>query len=131
MESNFSDNLLSLKECNCKDIHMPFKHAIPLPSNPFYIDKSYVGLRKTKLIAISDRFGQIKQFHNFSYEKQIEIIKYIENSCLNETIRKSREYNIRCVWNNIQFENIYHSICYNILTALDIRSETGSKILIN
>ena len=119
-----------MDDCKCKPINIKYKHAIPLPFKPFYTDRAFVPIRISKLIAISDKFGQIEQFLQLPYAKQIYIIKNIENSCLNETIRKSREYNIRCVWDNLQFEYVYHTICYNISSALDIKFDTGSKILV-
>jgi DNA-directed RNA polymerase subunit M/transcription elongation factor TFIIS len=119
-----------MEDHKCKETKREFPYAIPLPVDPFYTDIAYTGLRKLKCILLANKLGQIDRFLELSYEAQIDIIKYIENSCLNETIRKAREYNIRCVWPNIQFENIYHSICYNILTTLDIKSGTGSLILV-
>lgn len=118
------------ESCNCKKIVREFEHSIPLTPNPFYTDKTYNKLRRMKLIILSNKLGQLNEFKNMSYENQLNMIKCIENSCLNEAIRKAREYNIRCMWSNIQFENIYHSICYNILSTLDLNSETGSRELV-
>lgn len=104
-----------------------FKDAVPLPFDPFY--KSYNNIRRLKVIVLSDKLSKYKQFKILPYEKKIEILTSIENSCLNEALRKAREYAVRCIWDNDNFTNIYHTICYNIISNID--NQFGSDTLIN
>lgn len=103
------------------------KNSIPLTME-FYTDE-YNNLRRLKLIILSDKLSMFDEYKCLSYDEQIEIIKKIENSCLNETLRKAIGYVVKCTWKNSQFVNIYHSICYNIISNIDFESE-DSKYLI-
>jgi DNA-directed RNA polymerase subunit M/transcription elongation factor TFIIS len=92
---------------------------------------NYNNLRRIKVILIADKLYANDKFKKISYDKQMKIIECIENSCLNESLRKSKEYNIICIWTNAHFINVYHSICYNIVANIDVNSEIKSDYLIN
>jgi DNA-directed RNA polymerase subunit M/transcription elongation factor TFIIS len=96
-----------------------YERSIPLPHKPFYNDDEYNVLRRAKLIILSDCLGKYSEFSSLSYEKKIEMLWQIEQGCVAEATRKANEYNIQCMWDNIQYTNIYHSICYNIIAILD------------
>jgi DNA-directed RNA polymerase subunit M/transcription elongation factor TFIIS len=59
------------------------------------------------------------------------MIRDIERSCYHAIIDKasSNEYDTHVSWNNIRFENLYHSICFNVGMNLDYESDVGSKYL--
>ena len=57
------------------------------------------------------------------------MVKELEISCLNQTMKKAKTLNIRCVWSNDKFVNLYHSICYKISVNLDEKSTVGSDYL--
>lgn len=99
------------------------QNALPLPVDPFY-NADYNNTRRLKAILLSSVLNNYSEFATLHYSEQIEIIKTLENSCSNETIRKSRDYNLRCVWDNNQFVDIYHSICYNIISILDTQNNS-------
>lgn len=101
-------------------------NAIPLKFNTFY-NNEYNNIRRLKLIVISHTLGCYSGFKTLHYDQQTDIIKHIENSCANECIRKSRGYNIRCVWDNNQFIDIYHSVSYNIISVLSQENNTLIK----
>lgn len=105
-------------------------NTTPLPFDPFYTDPEYNSIRIIKLLLLSDALNNSKLYGTLSYDEKINTIQLTENSCLNETIKKAREHNIRCTWDIKAFEDLYHSICYNILSVLNIKLETGSKQLI-
>jgi DNA-directed RNA polymerase subunit M/transcription elongation factor TFIIS len=104
-----------------------YKYAIELPWSIFYKNNNYNNMRRLKLIAISSALRQYPEFKQLCEKEQLDIITHIENSCANETIRKSRDYNLRCTWDNEQFVNIYHTICCNIISVLDYESNTLLK----
>jgi DNA-directed RNA polymerase subunit M/transcription elongation factor TFIIS len=58
------------------------------------------------------------------------IIKYLERGCLNRSIEKSKTYNIRCVWTNEKFIDLYHSICYKVSCNIDSTSSVESNYII-
>lgn len=108
-----------------------YNNAIPLKFSEFYKNTEYNDKRRLKLIIFSHTLSYYKEFNNISYDAQTYIIKHIENSCSNETIRKSRGYNIRCVWDNDQFIDIYHTVCYNLISVLSQKNNTLFKKIID
>lgn len=115
-----------------EDISVHFIDLKPtaLSYDPFYTDPDYNNIRRLKLLLFSAALHNSELYQNCTFNEKTNYIMMIENSCLNETIRKARGYNIRCSWDEIQFEQIYHSICYNILSTIDITLDTGSKELV-
>ena len=63
------------------------------------------------------------------------IIKNLERGCLNRTLKKAKTHNIRCVWTDPKFIDLYHSICYKIAINLDpdspVQSDHMKKKIIN
>ena len=107
-----------------------YENAIPLPFIPFYTE-TYNNVRRLKSIVLSHTLASDETFKQLSYEKHVEILIHIENSCANETIRKARENNLRCVWDNALFVNIYHTICYSIISILNQESNSLLKKILN
>jgi DNA-directed RNA polymerase subunit M/transcription elongation factor TFIIS len=110
---------------------IPLDYRIFYNNNPDNYNNNYNDIRRLKLIILSDILGKYEFFNNMKYSDQTLMIQIIENSCLNEAIRKATEYNIHCIWSNDIFVNGYHSICYNIFTNLDIDSTVKSYSLMN
>jgi len=108
-------------------LNINYKDCIALPFNPFYTNKNYNYLRRLKLSNFSSALNKNKKYKGMKYDEKINIINKIELSCLNETIRKSKENNIRCTWENTQFNKIYHGICYKVLSYIDISNSEGSE----
>ena len=70
--------------------------------------------------------------HEYMFEKLYTkeyIIKNLERGCLNRAVEKSKSYNIRCVWSNEKFTNLYHSICYKVASNLDANSVVKSDYI--
>ena len=107
-----------------------YKNAIPLKFSEFY-NNEYNDIRRLKLIVISHTLACNEKFKSMHYDIQTTIIKHIENSCANEAIRKSRNYNIRCVWDNNQFIDIYHSVSYTIISILSQENNSLIKKIID
>lgn len=114
------------------------KNNIDLPIDPFYMNEvnktnvnDYNKQRRLKIMLMSEILDQFKEYHDLAYNDKIDILMRIENSCTNETIRKAREYNLRCVWDNPQFTKIYHTVCFNITSVLDDVSNTLLQKILN
>jgi DNA-directed RNA polymerase subunit M/transcription elongation factor TFIIS len=107
-----------------------FIGAVPLTIDPFYTDNDYNAMRRLKISLLSWALQTSEEFRFLGYQKKINYMMMIENSCFNETLRKAREYNIRCTWKTKQFEDIYHSICSNLVSMLDRTQDTSSPTLI-
>lgn len=112
------------------EVRKQYDKALPLSIEPFY-NSDYNETRRLKAMIFSHILSNDNDFDQMSYDDQIEIIMRIENSCANETIRKARGYNLRCVWDNVQFINIYHTVCYNIISILCEESNTLVKRILN
>jgi DNA-directed RNA polymerase subunit M/transcription elongation factor TFIIS len=63
------------------------------------------------------------------------IAKNLERACLNKSLKKAMSCNIRCIWENLKFVDIYHDICYKIAVNIDenslIQSDYIKKKLVN
>src|SRR6476661_1153037 len=99
-------------------IYENYKNNTPLPFVPCYSDE-YNNIRRLKLIVFSHTLKKYPEFDNLNYNNQINILMSIENSFINEAIRKSKDNNERCIWTNIQFINIYHDVCFRVISILD------------
>jgi DNA-directed RNA polymerase subunit M/transcription elongation factor TFIIS len=100
-----------------------------LPLSPFYTEKKYNSIRRLKLLLLTDCLNKSKVFDELKYERKISIVEMLETGCVNESVRKSNEYNIKCLWSNKNFVCIYHGICYNILSAFDVSESLVEKII--
>lgn len=76
---------------------------------------------------IKDAVFVISEYLNIPYLTKASIIKKLERGCLNRAIVKSKVYNIRCVWSDDQFVNLYNSICYKVAVNIDPESDVHSS----
>jgi len=106
-------------------------NSLQIPILILYKDQEYNDIRRKKIILFKELLDQNENFNHLSNSYKLFIISDIEKGCLRESIRKSKNYEIFCNWNNIQFENIYHSVCFNITTCLDTNIENYSSELVN
>ncbi len=106
------------------------KALTSLPCDPFYTNQEYNSLRRIKVLLLSEALYNSSLYRNCTFSEKINYLIQIENSCLNEAIRKTREYDIRCTWGEYQFEQIYHSTCFTILSLLNVSVDTGSTELV-
>jgi DNA-directed RNA polymerase subunit M/transcription elongation factor TFIIS len=58
------------------------------------------------------------------------ITKYLERGCLNRAIEKAKSYNIRGIWTDHKFIDLYHSICYKVACNLDSTSVVESNYIL-
>ena len=87
----------------------------------------------TKLLKdLNIDFGSIRIINNYLNSKIVtkeSIVKNLEKGCLNRAIDKSRIYNIRCVWSEPKFVDLYHNICYKLASNLDETSSINSDFI--
>jgi DNA-directed RNA polymerase subunit M/transcription elongation factor TFIIS len=107
-----------------------FKNALPLTIDPFY-SNSYNDTRRMKVIIMSDILNKNVEFRKLKYHDQIDMLAKIEISCEDEAIRKTREQNLRCEWSNPRFNDIYHIVCYNVISLLSDDDDSIIFKLIN
>ena len=133
-----------------------FPNAVPLDIK-FYNNDAYNKLRRCKLILLSECLGNnsdfiekynkcdkiintmlqmfsikvVKTIGDYLIKTKQNIIEEIERGCLNTSIQKAKKHNIRCVWTNSSFINLYHSICYKTSININISSSVQSKHLYN
>jgi DNA-directed RNA polymerase subunit M/transcription elongation factor TFIIS len=60
---------------------------------------------------------------------KLYISEIIERGCLNRSLIKSREYNIRAIWENSKFRDLYHTICYKVSINMDSNSILKSNYI--
>jgi DNA-directed RNA polymerase subunit M/transcription elongation factor TFIIS len=107
-----------------------YKDALPLEFSTFY-SEGYNNVRRRSAIIISDTLNKHKEFKKLKYQNQMDILIKIEVGCENETIRKTREQNLRCEWSNPHFNNIYYSVCYNVISLLSDEDDSIIVKLVN
>jgi len=92
----------------------------PVPlTKEFYAD-SYNNLRRLKVLKIAETLSRYAPYAALPYEDKLDIAATIESGCVAESTRKAYEYGIKRIWEDEQFQLIYHDICYNIIGATDI-----------
>ncbi|MGL5935143.1 MAG: hypothetical protein ACRCZI_05925 [Cetobacterium sp.] len=104
-----------------------YNNSLPLEFKTFY-KGDYNNIRRLKVITISNTLGNYEDFKSLDYNKKTAIMRHIEESCINETIRKSKDNNQRCVWDNKHFLNIYHDVCYRVISIIE---NNDKKLLAN
>jgi DNA-directed RNA polymerase subunit M/transcription elongation factor TFIIS len=105
--------------------------------------RKYIGcaLNKRKRTSIEDMLYEIQfikesvleisEYLNTPYSTKAKIIEKLERGCLNRSIAKAKSYNIRCVWSDERFVNLYNSICYKVASNIDPESEVHSTYIKN
>lgn len=124
---------------------LKYPNAISL-SMEYYENENYNRIRRCKLILFSHCLGNNDIFKKrvdeqckinnldkeMSYKLTKEyIIKYLEKGCLNKAINKSKEIDIRCLWDNKKFVDEYHAICYKVACNIDKESVVNSDYILN
>ena len=107
-------------------------------NNYLYEKKEYNIIRRCKILLFSNCLGSYesicainnKKFtktecENYKRNKSIEI----EKGCLNKSLKLAKKNNIRCIWENNLFVDIYHNICYKVAINIDPKSCINSQYL--
>jgi DNA-directed RNA polymerase subunit M/transcription elongation factor TFIIS len=108
---------------------LEYPNAISL-NMEYYNNENYNNIRRCKLILLSHCLGDNNYFNCKSLKKEY-LIKHLEKGCLNRSIKKAKEYDIRCIWDNEKFINIYHSVCYKVACNIDKSSIIDSDYIFN
>lgn len=88
-------------------------------------------IRETELKAISECLGKYPLIKYFDIAQVASVIRKLERSCQNAAIAQAQYQNIPVYWNNQQFVEQYHIICYRLKTNLDITSSIHNMYFIN
>ena len=88
--------------------------------------------RKTvkKLSIFNTNITDIILDYLYASKKRIDLVKNLEIGCINRAISQSKKFNIRCIWNNSAFVDLYNEICYKLAVNLDVDSPVKSDYLI-
>lgn len=97
-------------------LYNKLNNITPLPSK--YYCNPYNKTRIAKLVVLDDCLASHSEYQLLSVVNRLNMIEIIERACYNYTIDKAHENNIKCAWENENFINIYHSICYKISSNL-------------
>jgi len=101
-------------------------NIIPLKKR-LYTNKNYNSIRRNKLLLLGDTLNKYDKFRDMPYNYKHDLICVMESSCYNAAIDKIQD--LIKAWANPIFENLYHHICFNVLTNLDFESEVNSRYL--
>lgn len=100
--------------------HDTDSNNITIPSIPlfFYNSDNYNIIRIGKVILFYKFLCKHKKFCNANNNTQFQIIRDLERSCYNETLKTARDYDVINQWNVEEFINIYHIKCGRVLAYL-------------
>ena len=111
-----------------QNIQNGLKFTLPIE---LYTDSNYNKYRRVIILLIADILEKNNKFKLLNKDIQYNIIINIEQSCYNETIKKSDDLLIYQSWDNTKFSYLYYLFCNKITKNLDFESEVKSKYLIN
>ena len=72
-----------------------------------------------------------KKFMNLPTMTRIRIVRHIEHSCKEYTMKVARKISEISTWDNPKFTHIYHNRCYNLLLSLEKDTYKGSGELVS
>jgi DNA-directed RNA polymerase subunit M/transcription elongation factor TFIIS len=108
-------------------------HKYPL-SVAFY-QKPYNRVRRSKIMLFTSSLDPYEKFRSMTKEIREETLCLIERACYNHTIDVAHTENIVASWEDHNFNDIYHSICYKISVNLEpiglVSNPTLAKSLLN
>jgi DNA-directed RNA polymerase subunit M/transcription elongation factor TFIIS len=105
------------------------KVCFPLSSQFFKIN--YNNNRRNAVHFIAEILLNELKFNDWTYDKQTEMVKKIEQKVYSETREKGISLNIRLSWQNEIFVKIYDVILYKVASNLDPNSMIGSRYVID
>lgn len=108
--------------------HMMFPRSVPLDSY-FYDHPNYTDIRRAKLMMFGDSLNKYEEFSAVSRAQKTEIIKNLERGCYNLARTKGSKKGFDISWDNENFTNLYHDICYKLAMNIDMESVVGSAYL--
>ncbi len=108
-----------------------YKYYFPdsIPLDMIFYKKEYNKIRRLKLMLFSDILEKNEEFKNINRNEKTDILKHIETSCVRESLNISSKNNIFNSWNNDEFLNVYHSICFSISSVLDQSNEDSKNLI--
>jgi DNA-directed RNA polymerase subunit M/transcription elongation factor TFIIS len=101
-------------------------NTIPLKSE-LYTNLQYNNIRRNKILIFGEILSKYAQFKELKYDAKHALICDLERSCYNAAIDKTQD--LIKSWTNSIFENLYHHICFNVISNLDPDSDVNSRYL--
>jgi DNA-directed RNA polymerase subunit M/transcription elongation factor TFIIS len=115
------------------DYMCTIKHKYPL--NAVFYQNPYNRVRRAKIMLFASSLNPYEKFRTMTKEMRDDILCGIERACYNHTIDVAHKENIVASWENHNFKNIYHSVCYKISVNLEptglVSNPTLAKGLLN
>ena len=129
-----SDNYNKLRRCklllftHCLGDNKDFDNVNKLHENDTKRLNRFTDIL-TSLNIDGDTIQLINKYMYERYPTKEYIAECLERGCLNRSIEKAKKYNIRGVWVNEKFINLYHSICYKVASNIDSTSSINSDFI--
>lgn len=92
-------------------------HIYPL--HDMFYQPPYTRLRRAKLIMFGSSLRPYIKFKSMSDNERFEFLKNLERSCYNYTIDMAHSENVVSRWEDRNFCDIYHSVCYKLSVNLE------------
>ena len=67
----------------------------------------------------------------YNIKSRIKLMEELELGCMSRALTQSKKFNIRSIWSNDAFVDLYNEICYKLAVNLDVDSPVKSTYLIN
>ena len=94
----------------------------------FYKNKEYSFTRIIKIFLFLRYLSKHKKFYKTKNSVKHEILKNLENTCHNNSIKIALEQNITYDWEQEEFTDIYHYICGRVLAYINTYNTDYKKV---
>jgi DNA-directed RNA polymerase subunit M/transcription elongation factor TFIIS len=95
-----------------------FPNSVPLASY-FYENQNYNDIRRAKLMMFGDSLNKYEKFSKKFITEQNEFLKYLERGCYSLTRRRCIKKGFGMSWDDDDFVNLYHDVCYKLVSNID------------
>jgi DNA-directed RNA polymerase subunit M/transcription elongation factor TFIIS len=120
-------------------IEVASEHTITInhrhPLSIIFYKPPYTRVRRSKIMLFTSSLDPYEKFRLMSIKARDCILSDLERACYNHTIDVAHNENIIASWEDHNFEDIYHSVCYKISVNLEpiglVSNPTLAKTLLN
>jgi DNA-directed RNA polymerase subunit M/transcription elongation factor TFIIS len=105
-----------------------FPNSVPLASY-FYGSSNYNDIRRAKLMMFGDRLSKYADFSKMHVAEKNTLLKYLERGCYGLARHRCIKNGFSMTWDDDNFVNLYHDICYKLVSNIDRESPVDSTYL--
>lgn len=106
-----------------------FPNSVPLDAGFYARYSKYNDIRRAKIMMLSDSLSKFTAFSTRVVEQKTELVKLLERGCYSLSRQRGLKKGFDVSWDDENFKNLYHDICYKLVANIDSDSDVGSSYL--